>query len=520
MLKLAEIFTDHMVFAHGKKCVIWGESSEYSVTVKLDDETVYETVFGEFEAYLPETLPGGPHTVSVIAGDEEITLSDVYFGEVWLAGGQSNMEFLLKSDADYEKAVKGANIPILREFQVPRAEYKDYRRDHPEKFATAPKWFTCTPETCGDFSAVAFWYAKKFTEKYKIPVGIIYCNCGGSSASAWIDKYTLATVPEAHEYVLDYERDLKGVSFHEYIKRHDDYYEYDRIWHEKAEELIRTEGLDVKAAYSDPRIGACPSWPPPSGPWHFSSPSNLYYGMLSTIIPFTLTKVLWYQGEEDVPKSTRYEKLLKAMINEWRRDFRDGSLPFILIMITPYSYDWNDPMKTDSCLIREADVKLSKKLENVSYVVTTDMGERYEIHPPHKKKIGDRIFETERYKYEKVPLIKSPEVVKASIVTRKVSDTENQNVCLLVYFDTDLKVKAQIKGFQVVYGDGKVCKAKAEFFDAAITNEPEFLNRVIKVNLPDTTQKPTEIRYAYADYIESDLYVANTLPAVPFRVMV
>ncbi len=521
MIKLAEIFTDHMVLARDRKCVIFGESTDYSVEAFLDGEKVAETVFGEFEMTLPAHPAGGPHVLEIVAGPEKITLSDVWFGEVWLAGGQSNMEYLLCNDLEYEDAKKIADAPLLRQFAVPRAEYKNCRRDHPERFEKAPVWTVSTPETCGVFSDVCFWYGKKFTEKYGIPVGIVYCNVGGSSACAWVSRYTAATVPVVHEYVEDYERELRGQSFADYVKKYNDYYDYDRTWHEKAEELIRTEGLDAKTAYSDPRIGACPSWPPPNGPWHFSAPAHLYDAMLSTIIPYTLTKVLWYQGEEDVPHAVRYKELLRTMIAEWRRDFRNAELPFVLIQIAPYSYDWTDGLKGDAALVRAADVELSHELSNVSFVVTTNCGVQFDIHPPKKRILGERIFEQERSKIEDIPVIKSPELLDVKVVPGNINANGEKSDIIIILFDEPLAENPDIKGFMVsdtnnsvrfikaeTAGREKLCSGWAPFKGCE--------DRIVLIEC-EKSEDISEIRYAYADYIESTLYGKNGLPATPFK---
>lgn len=504
MLKLAEIYTSHMVLARDKVCIIWGESSEYGAEAYLNGKKVAETVFGCFEMKLPPQPAGGPHVLEITAGPERIVLEDVWFGEVWLAGGQSNMEYLLCNDGEYKKARESADIPMLRQFSVPKAKYKNYRNDHPDEFTVAPEWMISSPETCGQFSDLCFWYARKFIEEFKIPVGIVYCNYGGSSASAWVSRYTAAVNPVVHTFVEKYEQDLKGLTFTDYIKKYEDYYAYDRQWHEKAEELIRTEGLDAKTAYSDPRIGACPSWPPPNGPWHFSAPSHLYEGMLSTIIPYTLTQVLWYQGEEDVPYSDRYEQLLEAMIEEWRRDFRDTGLPFILIQIAPYSYDWNNCNKYDAAVIREADVALSHKLPSVSYVVTTDCGVQHDIHPPFKRVLGERILAQDKSRIDGSVPVRSPEV---KTVTESSKSIESE-ACILVEFDQELAGNDEVQGVQLVDSTDSVYSVNARTFDK---------NKKLLYVPTGTSSEIKEIRYAYADYIESNLYGANGLPVTPFR---
>ena len=494
MLKLAEIFTDHMVLCRDRETVIWGETDR-TVYACLDGVQQGFACIGRFEITLPPHAAGGPHTLELKTDGECLTFKDVWFGEVWLAGGQSNMEYRLQADREFDLARQEADLPLVRQFEVPRANYPEMREEHPGLYRKKPEWTVSTPESCGSFSAVAWWYAREYSLHFGIPVGIIYCNVGGSSAVAWLSRYTAYTNKTVREYVNDYNRSLEGKNLEDYKKLYRDYYAYDARWHANAQHLIETEGLSEKEAYADPRIGPCPEWPPPSGPWHFSTFGNLYEAMLSTVTPYTLSEVIFYQGEEDVSHPERYLALLSAMISDWRHDFRDSSLHFSLVMIAPYSYNWDNPLEINAALVREAQLQAAEALENVSVTVTTDCGERYDIHPVSKRIIGERLFSKARERAGEAVSAENPEPEEICI----------DGSLLRVTFSLPLRENSSVTGLQLKYGTG-------EWVSAEGSAEGNVL-----FCRGSEGEKATGIRYAFADYIESNLYGENGMPAVPFR---
>lgn len=494
MLRLPEIISNGMILRHSTPVVLWGETDASSVEIQLDSEPAVKSCGGKFEVILPPHNAGGPHNMIIRTESEELVFNDIWFGEVWVAGGQSNMEYHLRDDSELEMAKNIADLKNVRQFTVPQAAHKDARKLHPENYENPAVWVASNAETCGDFSAVAWWAAVNYNKKYNIPVGIIYCNWGGTSASCWISREDLAKNEEGKLYLADYDKAMEGKTFEDYVQIYTDYYKGEEEWRNGALRLMREEGLDEKAAFSDPRAGKCPDWPPPQGPWNFGSPANLYEGMLSTVIPYTVSKVLWYQGEEDIRVYERYYGLLKHLIACWRSYFRNDKIPFYIVQIAPYAYLEDPKTFNRPAYLREIQSRVAAETENASLIVTTDCGNRDDIHPKNKRPVGERIFN--------IMCAENGENIDP--YSAKMTDFEKKGDSFVLHFDKTL-VGECAKGFMLCDENKKWHLADASVSENKVTVRC------------DEVKEPTAARYAFANYIYSDLCGENGLPVEPCR---
>lgn len=190
--KVPRIFGDHMVLQHGEPVRFWGwDEAGQGITItlgKLDITTVTNTE-GRWEAYLPKQNAGGPYTIS-ITGSDRAEFSDVYFGDVWIAGGQSNMEWKVGDNINrMEEELNDAEYPEIRFFKVDHAISVTPKVDLEQG-----EWRVATKETVREFSAVAWFFAKHNHIEKEVPVGIIDDNWGGTPAEAWTPTWRLKTV--------------------------------------------------------------------------------------------------------------------------------------------------------------------------------------------------------------------------------------------------------------------------------------------------------------------------------------
>jgi sialate O-acetylesterase len=186
------LFSSHMVLQRDRPNPVWGwDRPGTSVTVSLDDasQSVTADQRGSWKVVLPPRAPGGPHTLT-IAGTETRRFDDVVFGEVWLASGQSNMEFELGRASDAVVTLAGANRPNFRMFTVRRATAAAPLSD------VVGSWQVSTPEIAPRFSAVAYYFGVKIQEALNVPIGIIHSSWGGTPAEAWTSRSALAARPE------------------------------------------------------------------------------------------------------------------------------------------------------------------------------------------------------------------------------------------------------------------------------------------------------------------------------------
>lgn len=198
-LRLPSIISDGMILQRNKKVTIWGwdqPSQLIQVSFEGQQKEHVTSLQGKWEIVL-DTLPtGGPYQM-IVKGSSKKIITDIYVGEVWLAGGQSNMEMELNRTLDlFEDDILQINNSLIREFHVPISF--DFHGPKEEE-AEPSFWKTATQESVQNFSAVAFYFAQKLQKELQVPVGIIMTAVGGTPAEAWLDKEDLEEMPAVME---------------------------------------------------------------------------------------------------------------------------------------------------------------------------------------------------------------------------------------------------------------------------------------------------------------------------------
>ncbi len=179
-------FDSHMVLQQGMANPVWGTArSGESVTVTIGEQLQAATTSpeGEWRVMLEPMEAGGPLTMT-IEGDNAITLSDVYVGEVWQAAGQSNMDTRLSYYSNLASEISAANLPLMRYFTVRQ----------PGNPPTT--WEVVSPSTAGDLSALAYFFGKEIHARTGVAVGLVVTAVGGTSVASWLDPATLAQTPD------------------------------------------------------------------------------------------------------------------------------------------------------------------------------------------------------------------------------------------------------------------------------------------------------------------------------------
>ncbi|MBL0742668.1 sialate O-acetylesterase [Chryseolinea lacunae] len=277
-LRLAAIFDDHMVLQQQSPVPIWGWSySTQDISIKVSWDTTTVKVKTDNTAFWGTTLftpvAGGPHTITVTAGGETVTLSDVMTGEVWFCAGQSNMEWSMDASADGRTDVANVNDPNIRLFDVPNSA------------AITPQvrgegtWKVANAANVKSFSAVAYYFGKKLNTNLNVPIGLINVSWGGTPAETWLPREIVEGNPE-----------LKASA---------------------------AKQIDDK-------------------PWCPSSPGVVYNSMVNPMLPFRIAGALWYQGEANTAAPSTYKLLMENVVTEWRKHFLHD-FPFYYVQIAPFS---------------------------------------------------------------------------------------------------------------------------------------------------------------------------------------
>lgn len=199
-LKLAPLFTSHMVLQQEAEVPIWGSASpgaQIQVSTSWGDTVSTQAdEKGDWKVILETKKYGGPFALTIQEGTTEIILQDVLLGEVWLASGQSNMEWPMSARIlNQEAEIKTADYPQIRMFSVPR--------DLEGSALDKTSWKVTTPETVKQFSAVGYFFARKLVQELNIPVGIINTSWGGTRVEAWTSIEQLAQMEPSKEEALE-----------------------------------------------------------------------------------------------------------------------------------------------------------------------------------------------------------------------------------------------------------------------------------------------------------------------------
>ena len=492
-LRLARIFCDHMVLQRNKPCAIFGyapDGAEVSARLAhLTARTVAQE--GKFLFHLPAAEIPGAHTLTVSCKGEEISVRDVVYGEVWMASGQSNMEFKLADSLGGMEEACAANQPLLRYYHTPKVAFEEERD---ARTAEIPEtWVVCTPETAGDMSGVAYWFAQRVMEAENVPVGIVGCNWGGTSAACWMSREALDEFPKLSVYTREYEVALAAFTCEQHRANDAAYQQSIADYNRRMAEVTAPKD-DIRAFLEATKDITFP-WPPPMNERCYLRPHGLFGAMVAQLAPYTLGGVLWYQGESDVPHAPLYSTLLGAMMRQWREVFLSPELPFALVQLTMYGAD-GSPDGIDWALLREQQQKLADADGHACYAVITDVGEEMNIHPVDKRTVGLRLARQ---------VLRSVYGHNVDARHVKVVSTQTEDGKMILSFDGELHADGEATGFALSGEDGVFHPAKAGLRG----NTAELVS--------DAVPQPVHARYMFANYLPGNVYQANGDPLGQFR---
>lgn len=277
-VSLPAIFGDHMVLQREAKVKIWGWADPFEpveVRVPWTDEVYIDTTdnHANWEVILSTPEAGGPFTIQ-IKGYNEILITDVMIGEVWLCSGQSNMQWSANSGIEGgDSAIKNATNPALRFFQVSRKS-----SEYPQQEMSG-HWELSSPESMQYFSAIGYAYGKFLQESLDVPIGLVHASWGGTPIEVWIPQEVISNDPFLS----------RGAS--------------------KLGEMV----------------------------WSPSEPGKVFNAMINPLIPFKIAGVIWYQGESNTANPDYYLGMFESLIQSWRNRW-ENDFPFYYVQIAPFNY--------------------------------------------------------------------------------------------------------------------------------------------------------------------------------------
>jgi len=466
-LELGSPFTEHMVLQRDMKVPVWGwakPNTRVEIEIAGQKTTTTADKDGSWKTTLAPLKTGGPYTFTVKSGNESIRFTDVLAGEVWIASGQSNMDFGRGGMIGVEKMLKEAKGRPLRSFNVdknvsltPKARCRGAWRTQPSS------------------SAVAFAFSFYLQNGLgpEVPVGIVQTSWGSSSLEGWMPLDMTAQFPHFKKAMEAFEKNDK----------------------QKVVKLIADRAAGKK-------------WPRKENIYLRTRPNILYNAMLHPLIPYAARGMIWYQGEantKSLQAMLRYGAPLKAwtkrLRKEWGRD--DFYMDVVMLPRLARTLDGkgpDDPTARSWAWMRASQLEILD-LPHTGVAVTTDLGDPKNIHPHDKAPVGRRLALLALHDVNGKPV-----AARGPMLER--AEPRGSSIRVSFHHAEGLKTTdgQAPRSFWLADQDGQWHPAATAKID----------DNAIMLASPKVP-RPQFVRYAWTAVPDVNLVNAANLPAAPFR---
>jgi sialate O-acetylesterase len=500
------LFQSNMVIQRDKAVRVWGWAAAgeqvtvsfagQSQKVKADKDRLWQVELTAMKA------SSTPQNMMVKGASKTLTFENILIGDVWILGGQSNMEFPIGRIEGGKTEVHSANFNNIRHMTMPRKSSQTYQKSFSitQKWDKGRKshvrdhgyWQVCSPETIGNLSGIGYIFARRIHMAAQVPIGVIDTSVGGSTLESWTPYAAVKTVDgaETKKWVAEQE---------EYLAAYDPKEELDvriqrkKAWLEKMKKLGRTVRPVNSVIPSDlkpPNIKA----------------GNLYGGMIAPLAGSAAKGIIWHQGYNNCFESslgaTRYGQIFPAMIKAWRAAFNDPKLAFGIISLctadNQSADDYLEKMHDVGANIREAQYKTFldlRKAGDKSIGFTSGYDQRRAwYHPGLKIPLGERMAKwalNTQYGFDtrwEPPYLKEMTVEDGSLV-----------LAFNVKGPLGTVPEGPIVGFAIAGEDGKFQSANAELLVTGKDKNGKVRRDSSRVVLTSPlVSKPVHFRYAWA----------------------
>ncbi len=528
-VRLPKLVSDGMILQREATVKIWGWASVGEKVALQFRNQSFNTITGNDGKWLitlPAQKAGGPFEMKIV-GSNQIILKDILFGDVWLCSGQSNMELPMRRVAVlYGNDIAASANPMIRQFLVP----VKWNYIKPQHDIQGGKWEEANPQNVLSFSAVGYFFARDLYTKYKVPVGIILCAAGGSSAESWISEESLKTFPEQYKIA----KQLSDTTYMRNLLASEKTAQWK--WFD---ELGKSDIGRKTTPWLDPSFNDS-SWPSYQLPSSFAEAGMDFKN-----------GAVWFRKEIDLPESCSGKQALLELgrIVDSDSVFINGKFvgtttyqypprrytiaPGILkagknnltvrvvsqsgnggfIKEKPYQLDvdgqifdlkgtWKYNIGA-KCSLTSSTFFPGKPLGLYNAMaVTIGLGEKNDIHPLRKKEVGQRLaLAAEKLAY------RDKKVVASGPICQSMKVKGNKIELSFSEYGSGLTTNdgKDLKHFSIAGADGKYIWAQSMIEG----------KKVIVWN--EAISNPEAVRYAWADNPEgANLYNAEGLPASPF----
>lgn len=529
-VKLPQIFSDHVILQRDVAVPVWGwADAGEKVTVTFAGQTKSATADekGKWLVKL-DSLPASaePRELVVTGKDSTVKISDVLVGDVWLAGGQSNMGFPLNSAHNAAEVLPQAQDSQLRFFLVKTKTAAEPQADG------VGKWAATTPDTAKGFSGVAYFFAQEIRRDQKVPVAVLQAPWGGTDIETWISLAGLKQNPPLTKTV---DRWDKAVADYQKVQANPGLvtaYENDlKQWQKEvapAYNAVLKKYNDDKAAGKAVGSKPQPSRPEPTNPDPMgmpspsrrpSTPTVNFNAMIAPLVPFAIRGAIWYQGENNGGRGLEYRELFPRLIADWRNQWKksggaaEGEFPFLFVQLPCNGADTTPVAESGWPWLREAQL-LTLKVPRTGMAITIDVGDPGNVHPADKIDVGRRLaLLAKKMVYgENVvasgPLFQNFKIEAGGKIRVRFTETgSGLTIGQQPWCAAGVKPfpKDRLIGFYLAGDDKKWVEA-----DASIDGDSVVVS---SAQVP----QPVAVRYGWANSPRCNLYNQEGLPASPFR---
>ena len=527
-VRLPAIFSDQMVLQREVSVPIWGwadAGEKVTVTFGAHTKSTVADAGGKWTVKL-DAMPASAEgrELVVVGKSAKVKVAGVVVGEVWLAGGQSNMDSPLFAAHNAAEVLPKANDAQLRFFKITKKTAAEPQAD------CKGKWEPTTPDAAKNFSAVAFFFAQEIRRTHKCPVGVIQGAWGGTDIETWISLAGLKHSPALTNPLSRWDKALAEYAKIQTNPKLVTNYESElKSW---MAEIYPVHNAAVKRWNADKAAGKevgpkpQPSKPEPSNPDPMglpspsrrpSTPTVNFNGMIAPVVPYAMRGVIWYQGENNGSRGLEYRELFPRLITDWRNRWQAaggtaGEFPFLFVQLPCNGKDTTPVAEQGWPWLREAQF-LTLKVPRTAMAITIDVGDPNDVHPADKLDVGQRLaLAARKLAYGEKLAASGPLFESAKIEGNKlrVCFTEvgggltpgQQPWCAR---GVQPFPKDKLIGFFIAGDDRKWVEAEAQIEGETVV--------VSSAQVP----RPVAVRYGWANSPRCNLYNKEGLPASPFR---
>ncbi|MFO0923976.1 MAG: sialate O-acetylesterase [Pirellulales bacterium] len=499
------LFQSHMVVQRDRPIPIWGWAApNEQITVTFGDQKRSTTVAADrsWKVELP-AMPANhePRSIKIVGNDESIELTNILVGDVWLLGGQSNMEFELAKLEEGPLEIISANFDQIRLFTVPQQNGPETKKTFPRLYQwndffsrhfRQGYWDVCSPETVSEMSGIGYVFGRRIHMATRVPIGLIDVSRGGTTLMAWTPSEVLRKIdsPEVRDVLAEWDKKVAEFDAHKDLERRIQQYNQ-WVTRQKA------QGKEI------PKDRKPPTELLPGPATDMNRPGNLYASTLSTLAGLPIKGTLWHQGYNDAltPNGHKiYAKVFPEMIQAWRSTFNDPTMPFGIItqetQDQPQTLEnFLPPMIDEGNYIREVHYQTFLHLrkagdKNIGYASSFDQHRAW-YHPQIKVPVGERMAKWAlATQYGK----------NIRWLPPQLQEVQRDGDKLLLKLDSWAIPfhDGPILGFAIAAQDGRFQPAAAQWFDKnAGHGEPNW-DRSTIVLTSEYVHEPVYFRYAWA----------------------